>query len=279
MKQIKIPKARGEYRIVYSPSKRERRALLAVLPELNAIAERVDVHGVAHAFRRGRNCVTNAIVHRGRAYTLTMDLRGWFDSVRRDQLASLVPAHILDIILVDGAPRQGLPTSPAACNIAAAEMDRQIVAALAGRGVYTRYADDLAVSADDLTVIHEMRAKIEQIVAGMGWQIHPGKTHLQAAGAGRRNITGIAVDDTVHATRKTRRAVRAAEHRARRGGVLAARRAAGLREWAACRLPAGCRRAFVSTPSSNQNQTSEPTTTATGVRRRIMIGGQHGQTP
>jgi hypothetical protein len=235
MRQKKIPKGGGRWRTVWVPSRREREALRAIVPTLAGTARRLDVHDVMHGFVAGRSPVTNALVHRGRAYTLALDLRDWFDSVRRDQLAPHVAPDVLDRILVDGAPRQGLPTSPAAANIAAAALDAQIVAALAGRGVYTRYADDLAISVDDEAVLRELADVVPRLVAAYGWQVHPRKTRLQAAAAGRRVITGVAVDDGIFAPRAARRRLRAARHQRRTA------QARGLAEWCLLRLPGAAR--------------------------------------
>jgi hypothetical protein len=234
---IRIPKKTpGQFRTIYAPGRKQKRALRALVPELTAIAARLCP--VAHAFLPGRCPTTNALAHAGRQHTVCWDLRDFFDSVRPEHVEQHLTPDVLEQVFVDGAPRQGLPTSPAVANIAAAELDQAILAYLDGLGVYTRYADDLCISVDDRELLPELLRDIPRIVARHGFAVHPGKTHVQHAGSGRRVICGVAVDDGVNATRAVRRRLRAAEHNASTtGDHKAGMQARGLREWCAMRLP------------------------------------------
>lgn len=236
MKEIRIPKGDGRVRIVYAPGPDERERLDDLLPRINALQEEWCGDWV-HAFRPGRSPVTNARAHIGRDYTLSMDLADFFDSVTEAHLAPFVPAQwrreVDDSgILYRGAPRQGLPTSPAACNLAALPMDWTILEYLGEIGlpgaVYTRYADDLTISwCGDRGWAERLKAALPKIAAAHGFRVAAHKTRLQSARAGRRVICGVAVDAALHPTRSVRRRLRAAEHHwARTEGV--ARLAAAL---------------------------------------------------
>jgi hypothetical protein len=136
----------------------------------------------------------------------------------------------------DGAARQGLPTSPALANIAARNLDNEILK-LRGSGrfgklfVYTRYADDLTFSFDNIYLAETLMKKVPQIVESQGFRINPTKTKLQWAGAGRRMITGVAVDKTIHVPREIKRRIRAAKHQNNKKQIN------GLSEWAKLKLP------------------------------------------
>lgn len=207
MREIRIPKGGGRYRIVVAPDWRRKRACRDELPRLAAAAITLDVHGVSHGCVPGRGPVSNAAAHRSYRYTLTADLRDCFDNVAPDRLPLAVP----DCALHNGAVRQGLPTSPAVANIALAALDAEIIARLAGRGAYTRYVDDMTISSDYRAVIDEMRAWLPDAVRRHGHELAPRKTHLQATP--RRVITGVSVADDMRAPRSTRRRLRAAAHR------------------------------------------------------------------
>ncbi len=250
MREIRIPKGGGRYRVVVAPEPRCKRAARAELPRLTAAAMMLDAHGVAHGCVPGRGPVSNAAAHRGYRYTLTADLRDCFDRVR----VTALPVWVPDCAHVHGIARQGLPTSPALANIALAALDAEIVARLAGRGVYTRYVDDLTISADDRAVIDEMRAWLPDAVRRHGHELAAHKTRVQTTP--RRVITGVSVADDVRAPRSTRRRLRAAAHRlaclirdawrvpdgAHRAMLLAAAAyqaqiAGGLAQWCEVRQP------------------------------------------
>ena len=269
MRIRKIPKGGGRFRTIYCPNAKEKRRLQALLPLLHEIhAKAVDAagtRGIAHAFVPHRNPVTCAMPHRGFQVTVSCDLENWFDTVREEQLvAAGVPPEVAKQITIDGVCRQGLPTSPVAANIAAVAMDVDILWSLnclkenflehaqcEFTFAYTRYADDIMVSFSETGegVINHIVETIARNVGHHKWTIAEHKTHIQHAKTGRRIIVGIAVDDRVQATRKTRRKLRAARHQAQGkiylggkhigGGVnpKATKSAEGLAEWAACKLP------------------------------------------
>ncbi len=247
---IKVPKRNGEYRTIYAPDPETKTALRAMAGKLTTKADRACPAGVAHAFLRRRSPITNAQAHVGHQYTITMDLQDFFDSVTPERVAGKISKEEAALVFVHGAARQGLPTSPAVANLAAADMDRAIlrwIERASKQVVYSRYADDLAFSFDDAALVSVLPGAITDIVKRCGFAINERKTRVQWAGAGRRHVTGLAVDDHgVHPTRETKRRLRAAQHRAAMAAQCGAKevhierlrdRAAGLAEWAKCKPP------------------------------------------
>lgn len=227
MNIIRIPKGKGKFRTIYVPNEDERAASAGWVHTVASEARMKDTHGVQHGFTEGRNCVTNAMAHIGFQYTLSMDLKDFFDTVKPNH----VQAHMrltdggpswISACFHDGAARQGLPSSPSVANLAASAMDADIVAMSKGGRigklfVYTRYADDLTFSFNHPRTAELLLQKIPEIVAKHGFTVNESKTHLQCAKAGRRVITGIAVDDQLHCTREVKRRLRAAQHQMRTG--------------------------------------------------------------
>jgi hypothetical protein len=259
-----ISKGRGRVRNIYVPDADELRRDRARLPTLRAAAMLLAPH--AHGGVPGRSPVTAAREHVGWRYTLTADLAACYDHIR----PGCVPpwARGRSYVLPGGpaivAP-QGLPSSPAVCDIALAPLDCAIASWCdarmgAGRWAYTRYVDDLSISADDLQALRELRAALPGLAAQVGQDVAAHKVHLRGGAGQRRVVVGLSVGaGDVRATRETRRRLRAALHgaactlrdawRAHEAGagalallLLAAaaqriRQAAGLSEWAACRVP------------------------------------------
>jgi len=300
VKEIRIPKGNGQYRTVYSPSRAERRELLAILPTLQKLerqaASKAGTEEVAHGFILGRNPVTAALPHVGYAVTVCCDLASWFDSVTPEQIAEGLCETGMDAITALetalkvchlDAPRQGLPTSPTAANIAAIRMDRAILAVI-GRdkgAVYTRYADDLTLSLtdDSPATVDTAKAVLIQAAHAQGWTIAEHKTELKYARAGRRVICGVSVGETdINAPRWMRRKLRAATHQ----GKKQEKQAAGLREWCAMKLPKLSRsprqiQGCIGNVSAKETTETKETTPETspqvmgGTSRRIVIDNQH----
>jgi len=269
MRRFEIRKRSGGTRVIYAPAAAEMQAYRDILARLPAPPD-----GPSHAFRAGRSIVSNAAIHVGRRETVSMDLSGFFDSVRPAMLRGRVAGDVLARCLLaedgtpmgelpDGdprretcAPRQGLPTSPRLADLAAGPLDKAIRKLLqkmqqAGKPVslewYSRYADDLAVSHDgDRVLSRHIAERVGEAVRRCGFRMNPHKTRYQSAGTEahpqRREVCGLTVDDGVHTPRKFRRRLRAALHQARRTEYAADERrmrqvAAGMAAHAACVPP------------------------------------------
>lgn len=233
MQVLRIPKGNGKVRVVYAPSEEEKAELRSLLPALVKIAKRRCNLDVVHGFMPGRSPLTNALPHVGYQYTVNMDLKDFFDTVLITHVMHLIPPKILAATMKYGAARQGLPTSPLVANIAAAQLDWDLITALPEDVVYTRYADDLSFSFDDQALTKELPMLVTKLVTEHGFEVNKDKTKLQWAGAGRRIVTGIAVDhERAFPTREVRRKLRAARHQNNKGSK------AGLTEWCRLKLPA-----------------------------------------
>jgi hypothetical protein len=188
------------------------------------------------------------LCHVGKAFTVSFDLKDFFDTVTVEQLEKecvkgwpILSEKLIGLVTVDGAARQGLPTSPHVANLAAMPMDREILEYLinpakmpALRCTYTRYADDLTFSFDTAAFLPLLLVEIPRIVSGRGFTINERKTSVQTASNGRRIVTGVAVDsDCVYAPREVRRKLRAARHQEPDGD-----RTRGLAEWCKLKVPA-----------------------------------------
>jgi RNA-directed DNA polymerase len=249
MRIFKIKKRSGSYRTIYSPSTEENIALKKCLPVLMGIAREANQYGVQHGFHYNRSSVTNAKQHCGWRFTLSFDLADFFDSVTPDKLTDTKLGKIEDYTFCfpDGAARQGLCTSPALANIAAAPMDKEILEFVCNvinpnrvfestrdikrDCVYTRYADDMTFSFDSVLWFTRLKEAIPRIAEKYGFRINPKKTVMQSAAAGRRMITGVAVDKDLHIPRATKRRLRAAIHQHNTA------EARGLKEWCKLRMP------------------------------------------
>lgn len=226
---------RSKRRKVYSLDSASRRKLLEVIPYLEDVLYRNDFVGANYAFEKGKNCVQGALHHVGYKYTLSFDLENFFDSITPEHVMHLIDHRVLDLCFIDGAPRQGLPTSPLISVIAFLKGDKAIVDQLKMydiSSVYTRYADDLTISFNSVGDKGKIITIVNSVVESTGFSLNKRKYKYQTYMNGRRIITGVGVDfDGVHPTRRTLKKIRAAKHQQCYSSLD------GLIEWSKCKLP------------------------------------------
>ena len=233
MRRVVIKKGK-KVRVCFTPNSAEKYNLKKVKHKLEYLYFSLGLPNSVHGFVYGRNCVTNAQAHVGKDFTISVDLENFFDSLNRKHL-SVIPPEFYKFILVNGAPRQGLLTSPLVSNIAMRDFDIEMEKHTAYFDVvYTRYADDITVSGNDLSILKDIISYVRSQLCKMKLTINEKKTKIQSSKGGRRIITGISVGDDLRASRKSRRKLRAAVHQ----GNTA--QAAGLEEWCKCPIPWFC---------------------------------------
>jgi hypothetical protein len=116
---------------------------------------------------------------------------------------------------------QGAPTSPALSNLVCRRLDARLTG-LAGRNkaVYTRYADDLTFSFQEVKGIDLGRFRwwVDQVCHQEGFLVNQKKFRVIRASQ-RQLVTGIVVNDELRVPRDERRRFRAVLHNCRKHGV------------------------------------------------------------
>lgn len=231
----RLDKGNGSFRYLYIAGNYYNSLLQSFMPALEEIRLEIDKTKNNYAFIKGRNCAQMALEHVGYTYTYSLDIQNFFDSINETHLNSFVTDDVLRYCLIDGAPRQGLVTSPTLSNIAFAQIDMLINHTLEhinGEIKYTRYADDLIFSFNELQFKTYIEKSVSQLLKKFDFELNTKKSRLQTAKNGRRIITGIGVDyQGIHCTRKTKRKIRAAAHQENWESLT------GLYQWSRCKLP------------------------------------------
>lgn len=220
---------------------------------LREILDKLPLPEAAHGFRKGRNTLSNAQPHAGRAVVVNADLKDFFPTVTFPRVKGVfqsmgyspAAATILALLCTESPRRtvryqgrtwhvatgpralpQGACTSPALSNLVARNLDARLSAIAAKLGwTYTRYADDLTFSADGEAAgkAGYLLARIRHIAGDEGFAVNEEKTRVQ-----RRNraqeVTGIVVNQRPGVSRKEVRRLRAILHRARKEGLAAQNR-------------------------------------------------------
>jgi len=231
-----VPKRSGPPRLIEAPKPLLKGIQRKILRE---ILDKVAVHGAAHAYCRGRSCLTAAQLHAGEDVVVTMDLKDFFPSIPMRSVHGLfrclgypwemarilgalcstaTPADVFErlpaesrpdyetaLLLRQGHLPQGAPTSPALANLCAWRLDCRLDGLARRLGArYTRYADDLAFSGDrDLArEIRRFLPLVVAICADAGFAVNHHKTRIMGQG-GRQCLTGLSINRHVNVPRDT----------------------------------------------------------------------------
>ena len=199
----------------------------------NVLVCRFPVHQCATAYRKGSNIAENARTHAETSFTLRMDFKEFFPSFWAYHLESFISEqnakYELDLSLEDisflvailtrnGALTIGAPSSPSTTNAMMYEFDKRISCLSREAGViYTRYADDLFLSARAPRVLGEMHEKIVETSSSYRYAnlvLNHDKTAYLSKRY-RRTITGLTItsEGKVSAGRERKRKIKAMVHK------------------------------------------------------------------
>lgn len=199
---------------------------------------------VVHGFTRERNVCTNAEPHIRRRFVLNIDLEDFFPSINFGRVRGLflkppynctpeVATLLAQICCFNNQLPQGAPTSPIVSNMICSRLDSNLSKLAAVYGCsYTRYADDITLSADhdkfprDLAEIKSVDGesqcvpgrKILSVIERNGFKINLSKVRLQSHHQ-RQEVTGLIANRKVNVERAYVREVRALLHNWRTKGL------------------------------------------------------------
>lgn len=220
---FEIPKSNGQPRQIAAPQGK----LLSIQKWiLGHILKRGKPHRCAKAFIKGLSTVDNAKPHRNRKVVTRLDLKDFFPSITHRQVRKEFeglgyPYHVAlvlaNLCTLRGVLPQGASTSPALSNLVCMRMDKR----LAGLGRkmrfrYTRYADDLVFSSNNLK-LPKLIPFLKEIIQGEGFEVNEDKLMVMRSGS-RQQVTGLVINKNVGIPRARRRWLRAVAHRLRTRG-------------------------------------------------------------
>lgn len=233
-KLLKIPKnstraGKKEFRTIYQPaveSKMIQRWLL------HACFSKLPVSSISTAFDRGSSILKNAQVHRTSKYSVRVDLKDFFPSIKSSDLRRVLvqnndklpdwagdesTAELIEktCFLPSGALPIGFPSSPRIANVVMFELDQMLVARVKssietfGIAALSRYADDYVFSTDRKGACTRFIEELTQLLResrSPKLSVNTSKTRLMTRESGSTLITGLRVKPTgeigVHARYK-----------------------------------------------------------------------------
>lgn len=202
----------------YSPVRWNRRTIYKPSPKLKEfhrflrgfLLEYLPVdQSVSFAYRKRTTLLQAVAPHaHSRAFFQT-DLERFFDSITSDLIRSVIDRsdtpvsdlakhldHILDLLTINGKLPIGYSTSPILSNACLFGFDKQLAAISKERQwIYTRYADDIIISADSRLTIEGASQVIENCLAvelGDGFTLNQRKSRLTTIGR-KVQILGLVI--------------------------------------------------------------------------------------
>jgi len=229
------PRRRGRFRLVESPKQKLKSIQRKILHE---ILDRIPPHSAVHGFRPGRSILTYAAPHVGQQIVLRFDLRDFFPSIRSSRVHALfrtagypeevarlltglctsrIPLEVweerpdprggdykMGELLREPHLPQGAPTSPALANLCAYHLDVRLDGlAHSLQAVYTRYADDLAISGGEMLERCARRVQVAVAVIAFeeGLEMHFRKSRFMRRGVCQQ-LAGIVVNECPNLRRR-----------------------------------------------------------------------------
>lgn len=234
-RRFQLPKKSGGMRIISAPMPRLKRLQYWIL---HTILYQLDVSGSAHGFTPNRSIKTNAEPHVGQDVVVNIDFKDFFPTITYARVKGLFAklgyseqvATILGLLCTEPEIQeaqldgerwfvqkgerhlpQGAPTSPAITNLICRRFDRRLSGAARSVGFqYTRYADDLTLSASGEAAadLGRMLWLTRKIIEEEGFVFHQDKLRIMRKGV-RQEATGIVVNEKLGVDRRKVRAFKA----------------------------------------------------------------------
>lgn len=208
-----IPKRGGGERQIETPGS-EQQKVLARLNRYLQSAYLLEKTAAAYGFITGvrndddrRNILTNAQKHAGKDYLLNIDLKDFFHSVTREQVLQIflgppfrfrreLPDLLADLTTYRGRLPMGTPTSPVLSNFACRELDRELTEMSdALLWSYTRYADDMSFSSNQLIAAEKVNS-IRAVIIKHGFRVNERKVKIYGPEEDKI-VTGLLVNKKV----------------------------------------------------------------------------------
>jgi RNA-directed DNA polymerase len=233
-----IEKRTGGQRVIEHPS-RELKAIQRWLA--GYLFSKFPTHKSATAYKEGASIRINALMHANSNYTLRLDFSNFFGSFSKEDVMNFLDNEkailpyqpsdedinfVGDISTRHGKMVIGAPSSPILSNIMMHSFDAIAFDYFKARDIiYTRYADDIFVSANDSASLQE----VEPFITGQAQQHPYGKLLLNHSKTARlskrvrRTVTGLVItpENKISIGRSKKKTIKSMIHKAINGKLNA----------------------------------------------------------
>lgn len=196
--ELRTTYVKGRARVLHIPLEPLRSILGIVSDMLQPFS--LSLHESSRGYRPGGSTYLNALPHCGHIWIQKLDIKSFYESTTTEMVSKQFSDHGLPtsvaeslarLVTFRGSLALGPAPSPTIANLQLKQFDRDIAQHALDQGtVYTRYADDLTLSANhkfDLSEFVTTRLALD------GYELNPDKSRIARKGQSIR-VTGLSVD-------------------------------------------------------------------------------------
>jgi len=186
-------------RIIHQPS-RELKALQGWV--LRNILDKLSSSPFSMGFEKKQSILNNATPHIGANFILNIDLEDFFPSLTSEKVFGVfyslgynryISSCLTKICCYKKLLPQGAPSSPKLANLICSKLDYRIQGYAGSRGlIYTRYADDLTLSAQSMKKVVKAKDFLLSIIPTEGLIVNNRKTCISGP-RGQKKVTGLVI--------------------------------------------------------------------------------------
>ena len=206
-------------RTIYQPS-RELKALQGWV--LRNILDKLSSSPFSMGFEKKQSILINALPHVGANFILNIDLEDFFPSITARKVFGVfhslgynraIASSLTRLCCYKNLLPQGSPASPKLANLICSRLDYRIQGYAGRRGlIYTRYADDLTISAQTMKKVITAHDLLVSIIPTEGLIINSNQTCIRCPRT-QKKVTGLVVShDKIGIGKRTSKEIRAKIH-------------------------------------------------------------------
>lgn len=210
---FKIPKKRGGYRKIEAPSLNLKKIQRWILDN---ILKCFPISNYAVGFRENYSILNNAKPHTNKKIIYNIDIMDFFPSINQNDVyfifynkgyTSEVSYIFSKLLTFKEHLPQGAPSSPYIANLKCEKMDFSL-GQLANRigATYTRYADDMTFSSNDVEGLLSNLRIIKKIVHNNNFNLNIKKERLKYNNQ-KQEVTGLIVNDGIKVKRSYKKEI------------------------------------------------------------------------
>ena len=220
-----LPKKKNGIRAINAPIGRLKNVQKKLNRHLQGVYSRIKPDSAKGFFLHKKdsnlkaNIVENALPHVEKKFVLNMDIKDFFSSISDQRIYmifrevpfcfdSQIASALTYLVTINNCLPQGAPSSPILSNFACLQLDEKLTHfASQNNWNYTRYADDLTFSSNELFTPVQIDF-IKNVLAQEGFEPNEKKFRVRTSNK-KQLVTGLVVNEKVNVDRKMLKKTRA----------------------------------------------------------------------